>query len=292
MNDVPMHTILQECLFFRGFRPEYIVALSKHCRERSFADGELICARGTPGTEFFIVVSGLVEIVVPRFASPDDAAHRGGAAIPEVSVRVVKRAEFFGEIACLEEGGTRTASARAVGKCELIVVPRKEFLEIAQYHASAAMSLVQHLATRVRHYTDTMARIKAPTAGDKPDEKLTPWEWLANMATDWSVHWAFTLLNIAVWVVWFSINFGAMWKDVPTMNGLSLFISVQAIIMTTLVLVAEKKLEQREKRRIDLEHQWSSASIESLNQLHERLARLEKNPANSRSPQGQISQVY
>lgn len=279
MNHNPMETILRECLFFRGFQAADLRALSKRCHEKQYADGELICARGTPGTEFYIVLGGLVEIVIPRSFSTDAAAREDVPDPREISVRTVKPCEFFGEIACLEEGGTRTASARAVGQCHLVIVPRDAFLATAQSHAPAAMSLVRHLATRVRHYTDSLAQNKLPTAPDKPPETPSVWERIANTATAWSVHWTFTALNVALWVVWFAIFFRAMWKDVPTMNGLSLLMSIVSFLMTILILVAENRAERRDQFRIAQENRWALHSNESINQLNERIAQLEKNTA-------------
>ncbi len=278
--------LLKECLFLHAFSLEELRQLSIHCKTRDFKTGETVCVRGTSGTEFFIVISGRVAIEIPRFSSSPTSDFSVDDASEGVVVRMVEAGEFFGEIACLEEGGKRTASARAMGECQLLVVPKAEFLQIAQSNAAAAMSLVRHLAQRVRHYTDSLARNQPPTAQNAPDDKPTWWERLAETATAVSVHWLFTVVNLAVWAAWFFCNFCQMWKDMPTVSGLSMFVGLQAILMTTLILAAEKRSEKRSQRREEDQLQWVFHSNESINQLSGRIARIERQIAHSSTSGG------
>jgi hypothetical protein len=94
----------------------------------------------------------------------------------------------------------------------------------------------------------------------------------------WAAHWSFIALNVLLWAVWLGLNRGPLAKELPTITGLTMWLSVQAIVMTTLVLVAQKRADEKERRRRDLEFQWASATVDRINQINDRLSALERQP--------------
>jgi CRP-like cAMP-binding protein len=100
--------VLGECRLFQFCPPEDIAKFAECTRIRRYAPGELICARGTTGSEFYIVMEGAVDIAVPKIS--EASVEGAGAGASEVRVRQVPAGGFFGEIACLEENGTRTGA--------------------------------------------------------------------------------------------------------------------------------------------------------------------------------------
>ena len=111
---------LTECILFRFIPPPDIAEFARCTTVRTFRRGDLICARGTTGTEFYIAIAGQVEITVPTYTG---SGGEGPGGRSEVVVRSLGKHEFFGELACLDENGTRAANARTSQGCSLLVVP-------------------------------------------------------------------------------------------------------------------------------------------------------------------------
>jgi len=265
---------LGDSFLFKGLSPEALSEIVTGASLRSYKPGDLICARGTIGDEFYIVVAGEVEITV--HAGRDIAPENEANAPDETQVRAIRRAECFGEIACLEDKGVRTANARTRKGCRLLVIPRTEFLHLIERCPSAALGLARHLAEQVRHYTDSLAGLVSPQVYEQEElRQRTVWQWLADTAAAWTTHWSFLAANFAVWFFWLSANSHQLAHDLPTVNGLSMFASLQAIIMTTFVLVAQKRADEKERRRKELQFQWASATMERMNQVSQRLDAIE-----------------
>ena len=143
--------------------------------------------------------------------------------------------------------------------------------------AVAAVALVRHLAARVRHYTDDRRALVSPKEYEAETARQeTAWHRLAGTAEGWTAHWSFTAVNLVIWTAWLASNGRQLMKELPTITGLTMWLSVQAIVMTTLVLVAQKRADEKEKRRRDLEFQWASATMDRINQVNDRLGHLEQ----------------
>jgi CRP-like cAMP-binding protein len=260
---------------FQFCPPEDIAKFAECTRIRRYAPGELICARGTTGSEFYIVMEGAVDIAVPKIS--EASVEGAGAGASEVRVRQVPAGGFFGEIACLEENGTRTANARSSVGCVLLLVPKSDFLRMVETHPRAAMGLVRHLANTVRHNTDSMARLVPPEEYDHGAETHpTEWQKFAGAAAHWAAHWSFAALNLGLWILWLAADRHQLMQDLHTMNGLNLWVGLQAIVMTIFVLASQKRSEEKEQRRRDLQFQWASATMERINQIHERLVQFQE----------------
>ncbi|HAM72037.1 MAG TPA: hypothetical protein DCM86_10375 [Verrucomicrobiales bacterium] len=272
--------VLRECALFRFFPTSDLERFAGCTRLEHFGPGRLICAKGTSGDRFYVVVRGSVDITD---LSPGRGATGGSdpAEAPEspgeILLRTLGAGELFGEVACLEENGVRTANARAREGTTLLIIPREEFLALVQSQPVAAVALVRHLAARVRHYTDDRRALVSPKEYEAETARQeTAWHRLAGTAEGWTAHWSFTAVNLVIWTAWLASNGRQLMKELPTITGLTMWLSVQAIVMTTLVLVAQKRADEKEKRRRDLEFQWASATMDRINQVNDRLGHLEQ----------------
>jgi CRP/FNR family cyclic AMP-dependent transcriptional regulator len=80
---------------------------------RNFKDGQIIFNEGDPGTEIFVIRNGKVRIV-------------GTAQGRETTLGVLNKSDFFGEMSLLT-GRPRSATAKAVGDVELVVIEKAQF---------------------------------------------------------------------------------------------------------------------------------------------------------------------
>ena len=104
---------------------------------RVYDEGAIIFMRGDPGDSLCGVVSGRVRISVSR---------PGGK---EVFLNIMAPGETFGEIALLD-GEPRTATATAIVRTELFIIPREQFLRVLGNEPQLASHLIQLLCRRVR----------------------------------------------------------------------------------------------------------------------------------------------
>jgi signal transduction histidine kinase len=98
--------------------------------------GELLIEEGTPGDCFFVIGSG--ELEVTRDAD--------GAELP---IARVGPGAVQGEMAALE-GGTRTASVRAISDVDALKIPADALSELVGASQEAAVAMVRTIAGRLR----------------------------------------------------------------------------------------------------------------------------------------------
>ncbi|MDE2018686.1 MAG: cyclic nucleotide-binding domain-containing protein, partial [Hyphomicrobiales bacterium] len=103
--------------FFDGLPESDVAAVAEKSRFESVASGEMLFAKGDPGLGMIAVVSGTVRIA--------SLALDGR----EATLNTIGAGEIFGEIALLD-GRPRTASAIAVGPCDLLVLRRDDFMPL------------------------------------------------------------------------------------------------------------------------------------------------------------------
>src|SRR6266702_2327381 len=73
------------------------------------------------------------------------AVHRGDS--------IFGKGEIFGEIALLD-GRPRTADATAMSDCELMVIERRDFLDLVRSQPEIALKLMEVLCARLRHTSE------------------------------------------------------------------------------------------------------------------------------------------
>ena len=109
---------------------------------QTFDDGEVVVREGEETREMFIIREGRIEIL----------KQVGGH---EVRLAVLERGSFFGEMSLLE-GLPRSATARAVGKTELVVLRPGSLLVQIRRDPTFAFELLQQMSHRVRDLNDKL----------------------------------------------------------------------------------------------------------------------------------------
>jgi len=108
----------------------------------SFADGEVIFTEGDTTSEMYVIRTGKVEI------SKQVGGHSIGLA-------VLDRGSFFGEMSLLE-GLPRSATARAAGATELLVLRPGSLLLQIRRDPTFAFELLQQLSGRIRELNEKL----------------------------------------------------------------------------------------------------------------------------------------
>jgi CRP-like cAMP-binding protein len=95
--------------------------------------GQVLAREGTPGEEFFIIVTGRA------------TATRNGVVLAELHPT-----NFFGELALLD-GGPRTATVVADTDLRLLVLSRGEFKQVFKTYPTVSYRMLTGLGSRLRH---------------------------------------------------------------------------------------------------------------------------------------------
>jgi CRP-like cAMP-binding protein len=104
---------------------------------KKYRKSSVILLEEETGAALFVIVSGKVKIV----RMDDDGR--------EVILSILSDSDFFGEMAILD-GLTRSASAVATAKSELLMIHRKDFISLLNDYPRVAIALLRELTTRLR----------------------------------------------------------------------------------------------------------------------------------------------
>jgi CRP-like cAMP-binding protein len=104
---------------------------------RHYRDGEVIVREGDPGNEMFLIITGEVKIV----------KEKGGV---ETVLAFLKPGEIFGEMALVQEGAVRSATAKAHGDTTVLAMDKAEFLRQIQQDPELAFQILKSLCERLR----------------------------------------------------------------------------------------------------------------------------------------------
>jgi len=122
---------------FRSLPADEIAGLLERYRTWNAPAGALVLQEGQPGEEFYVILSGQVEII--RALGSAEESHLG-----------LRRAgEFIGEIGLLNPLAPRSATARVAAEACLLVVTYADFHRLLQRHPELAYELASVLAARI-----------------------------------------------------------------------------------------------------------------------------------------------
>ena len=116
---------------FAGLEPKALEQLAETATEVEVPAGRPLTQPGAPGTGMFFVCDGTVVVEARE------------------STRELGPGDFFGELALLTEGGTRTARVRAKTDVRCIAFDRAGFEDLVREHPGIAATLLETALTRL-----------------------------------------------------------------------------------------------------------------------------------------------
>ena len=138
--------LLAECPLFRGLTGAERNVLVARAHLRKFDAGDTIFLMDSPGDSMMAILEGNVRISVP---SPEGK---------EIVLAILHPGEVFGEIALLDGKG-RTADARAMSRCNVAVLDRRDVVAFFERHPNAWPKLVEVLCDRLRRTDQHLAEM-------------------------------------------------------------------------------------------------------------------------------------
>jgi CRP/FNR family cyclic AMP-dependent transcriptional regulator len=122
---------------FSNLKRDVLETLARSGKVQRFAPGELLVKEGEDASAFYVLCEGQAEVV-----------KRLGQEGEQVVGRL-SEGDFFGEMALLD-GFPRSASVRAVGDCECLLLVRWDFLALVRTSPDVALAILPVLSRRLR----------------------------------------------------------------------------------------------------------------------------------------------
>ncbi len=258
--------ILGEVPFFAMLDASERAALAERVDEQRSKKGEVLFEIGTPGEALFIVRSGEVEIWVKRQTGE------------RVVLETAKAGDFFGEISLLD-GGPRNATATVTEDAELIVVDRGDLDELFRVKPAAAMDLLTATGRRLRETSRLLRAGAAKNVNEETEDKSSAIERAADWVTEFSGSIPFLVIHIVLFTVWIVLNVEPMASSVggfdPFPFGLlTMCVSLEAIILSVLVMLSQNRQVARDRIKNDIEYNINVSAEAKVAFLHEKIDQL------------------
>ncbi|HEX4449212.1 MAG TPA: DUF1003 domain-containing protein [Kofleriaceae bacterium] len=260
--------------------------LAAAMQERSVKANECLFRIGDPGDQMFIVRSGHIELFVKDKAGQTIVLH------------VAELGEFFGELSLLD-GGPRTATASALDDAELYIVDREDLQQLFRKRPDAALDM---LAAMSRMTRKSNALLQARVSRNVNDREEIARDNIVMRVADWVANFSgsitFLVLHVIFFTAWILFNTLPIAFDPFPYNLLTMTVSLEAIILSTLLLFSGNRQTARDRIRSDIEYEVNLKAELEVAHLHEksdrmheemleRFARLEKSLGIAQRPSKQ-----
>ncbi|RPJ75871.1 MAG: cyclic nucleotide-binding domain-containing protein [Alphaproteobacteria bacterium] len=127
---------LRNVELLKNFSDNELRLLAKYMHNRKFSEGEVVFRAGEIGIGFYFIFSGMIEL------SHDDI----DVEISSEKFLALEEFAYFGELALLQEGNKRTATALARNKCELVGIFKPDLDNLIVRHPVLAAKLIQSIS--------------------------------------------------------------------------------------------------------------------------------------------------
>jgi len=229
--------------------------------------GEVLFEYGDPGDWMMIIKSGRVDLSVKTKTGE------------QVFLESSTPGDFFGEISLLDVG-PRTASATVVESGEAIVVDRGDLDELLKLRPTAALHLLTATGRRLRHNAGVLRNTAARNVNEEVESESDAGGLVLRVAdavAAFSGSITFLVVHIVIFTLWIAFNIGVLPVgdfDPFPFGLLTMAVSLEAIILSTLLLFSSNREAARERVRSDIEYDVNLKAELQIQHLHEKVDKL------------------
>ena len=236
--------------------------LASAMQERAVKAGDVLFNAGDPGDSMFIVHTGKVELFVKDKAGQKIVLH------------VSEPGEFFGELSLLD-GGSRTATAAVVAASELWILDREDLQQLFRKRPDAALDM---LAAMGRMTRKANALLQARVSRNVNEEVEIDRGNIVMRVADWVAAFSgsitFLVLHAMLFAAWIGFNSTPWAFDPFPYNLLTMTVSLEAIILSTLLLFSGNRSAARDAIRNNIEYEVNLKAELEVAHLHEKNDRM------------------
>jgi CRP/FNR family cyclic AMP-dependent transcriptional regulator len=225
--------------------------------------GETLFRAGDPGESLYLVRSGEVELSIQ-----DNVGQK-------ITLDTAGPGDFFGEIALLDEE-SRTATAIALAETELIELDRGDLLLLFSKKPDAALHMLAAMGRMTRKADALLRQRVSRNVNEEVEERLTFVQRIADWLAWFSGSMLFLLIH-AVWFgAWIALNVGIV--NITGLSGfdpfpfglLTMIVSLEAIFLSTFVLISANRQAEKDKVRGDIEYEVNIKAEMEVAYLHDK----------------------
>jgi uncharacterized membrane protein len=258
-------TFLSQIQLFQQLDDDERTVLAQQMAERTLSKGEVLFRAGDPGDSMFIVQSGGVELFVKDTAGQKIVLH------------TAQPGDIFGELSLLD-GGSRTASATSVQETNVLTLDRDDLLQLFRKRPDAALDMLAAMGRMTRKANALLRERVVKNVNEEIEEErggivLRVADWVANFSGSIT----FLVIHIVFFACWIVLNidilpFGNF--DAFPFGLLTMAVSLEAIILSTLLLFSSNRQGARDRIRSDIEYEVNLKAELEVAHLHEKTDRI------------------
>lgn len=225
--------------------------------------GEVLFRINEPGDSMYIVTSGKVELFVK-----DNSGQK-------IVLNVAETYDCFGEVSLLD-GGPRTASATALEETELGMIDRDDLLTLFKKRPEAALDMLAAVGGMTRKANALLRsrvskNVNEEVELDRGNIVLRVADWVANFSGSIT----FLVLHVVLFAAWIGLNMvlPKPFDEYP-FGLLTMCVSLEAIILSTLLLFSGNRSAARDRIRSDVEYEVNLKAELEIAHLHEKTDKL------------------
>jgi CRP-like cAMP-binding protein len=258
---------LRQIPLFQLLDDNELAALTDQLEVRKYWKGQMVFWQGSPGDNMFLVHSGRVELFIKDINGD------------MVELKCAEPGEMFGELALLDNQ-PRSANAKATQDSTLLVIDQNDLRQLFQAYPTAAFDIMAMLSRRLRE-ADTLLseRVVARNVNTEMAAERTFNQRIADLFSMVAGDMRFVYASAVWFIVWISWNLGLIPGLEPfdpfPFGLLTMIVSLEAIFLSTFVLVSANRQAERDKVRNDIEYEINVAAEREIKELHGKVERLE-----------------
>ena len=255
-------TFLSQIHLFAQLDDDERNVLAQAMQERTVAGETPLFREGDPGDSMFIVQAGSVDLFVKDTAGQ------------KISLHTARPGDFFGELSLLD-GGSRTANARTLEECSLLVLDREDLLQLFRKRPDAALDMLAVMGRMTRKANALLRErvvrnVNEEVQGDRGGIVLRVADWVANFSGSIT----FLVVHVCFFAMWIGFNTSPLAFDPFPFNLLTMTVSLEAIILSTLLLFSSNRQGARDRIRSDIEYEVNLKAELEVAHLHEKTDRI------------------
>lgn len=144
---------LRNVELLKNFSDNELRILAKYMHSRKFSESDVVFREGEIGIGFYFIFSGLIELSKADY----------GNEVGEEKFLILDEFSYFGEMALLQDGNPRSATAIAKSPCELVGIFKPDLEHLIEKHPVIAAKIIQSislaLADRLYFLTEEASKL-------------------------------------------------------------------------------------------------------------------------------------
>jgi uncharacterized membrane protein len=275
MQPAAIEALLEQVRFFHLLDAAERRALAARFEIRQVPAGSVLFRLGDPGDDLYVIGDGTVEV------------HTRDILGQKISIAMLGQGEILGELSLIDDG-PRTATATTEQDCTLLVLKRGDLLDFIRRNPEASIDLMAMLAERIRETHSRLRRLAARNANEAIQTGESRIERITDLVAGWAGSLWFFALHCVIYFGWMLWN---IFSDDPfdpyPFGLLTMAVSLEAILLSIMVLLTQNRQAARDRIRSDVEYEVNVTAGLQIVELHSkidamnaallgRLARLER----------------